>query len=396
MAIIKAVNSGSSLGGAIDYITKKEKTEEKLIATKDCSIETVKLEMQMTKEQFHKTTGRQYKHYIQSFNPEDKVTPEQAYKIGSKFMDNEKFKGHEVVMATHKDKDHVHNHFIVNSVNFENGKKYHEKKTDLQQLKEFNNELCHEYNLTVPVKGEHITSCNMKKYKALEKGIKGTEKSYLIKTARDVSSTLKTSNDREQFIKNMEQKGYQVRWEESRKNITFTTPEGKKVRSSNLEKTFKQEMFNKGGMELEMARCRELRTGTTKSDERQRTTVETHKRNERTQPNNAELHQSTHGQGHDKASDTRKRIDENNNEQSRDSKQNGIDTEGARRKANELRKSTSSDFGKWKKRDDPKQPNNTGENDRDREHDSKSNEWNSKGHEKPTRKSRDKDFGHDR
>jgi|LGVF01.2.fsa_nt_gb hypothetical protein len=260
MAIIKAVNSGSSLGGAIDYITQKEKTDEKLIATKDCSIETAKLEMQMTKEQFHKTTGRQYKHYVQSFNPEDKVTPQQAYKIGLKFMENEKFKGHEVVMATHKDKGHVHNHFIVNSVNFENGKKYHEKKTDLQQLKEFNKELCIEHGLTIPVKGHNITSDNMKKYKVLEKGINGTDKSYLVKTAKDVSSTLKISDDREQFIKNMEKQGYHVKWEETRKNVTFTTPEGKKVRSSNLEKTFKQEMFSKGGMEIEMGRCRELRT----------------------------------------------------------------------------------------------------------------------------------------
>lgn len=258
MAIIKAVNSKASIGKAINYITKEEKTEEKLISGKDCNPHTAIDEMKATKEQWGKTEGRQYKHYVQSFNPEDKITPEKAHEIGNKLMNNtEKFKGYEVIMATHVDKGHIHNHFIVNSVNFENGKKYHESKKDLQMLKEKNDELSREYGLTIPTKNKEITSFKQKKYRAIEKGATGKGKSYLLNTAKEVSNSLKKATDKESFIKDMKSKGYKVNWKDTRKHITFTTPEGKKVRNSNLEKTFKEHKFSKEGMISEIQRNRE-------------------------------------------------------------------------------------------------------------------------------------------
>jgi hypothetical protein len=260
MAVIKAVNSKASIGKAINYVTKKEKTEERLISGKDCNPRTAIDEMKATKEQWGKTEGRQYAHLVQSFNPEDKVTPKQAHEIGRKFIEsNEKFKGHEVVIATHVDKGHVHNHFIINSVNFQNGKKLHTTKKELQQLKERSNELSREHGLSVPTRGDNITTFDQKKYRAIEKGAKGQDKSYLLDTARNVSQSLKKATDRESFIKDMESKGYKVNWKDTRKHITFTTPEGKKVRNSNLEKTFKEHKFSKEGMENEIQRNRERR-----------------------------------------------------------------------------------------------------------------------------------------
>lgn len=257
MAVIKAVNSKASLGKAIKYVTKEEKTEEKLILGKDCNPITAIDEMKATKEQWNKTEGRQYAHLVQSFKPEDNVTAKKAYEIGKKFIENtEKFKGHEVVMATHVDKGHIHNHFIVNSVNYENGKKLHTTKNELQQLKEYSNQLSREYGLSIPTKGKDITSFNQKKYKAIEKGFTGKEKSYLLETAKEVSSSLKKAINKENFIKEMESKGYRVTWTDTRKNITFTTPEGKKVRDSNLEKTFKEHKFSKEGITNEIQRNR--------------------------------------------------------------------------------------------------------------------------------------------
>lgn len=64
MAVIKAVSSRASIGHAINYVTKDEKTEEKLISGIDCSPQTAIDEMKATKEIWHKTEGRQYKHYI--------------------------------------------------------------------------------------------------------------------------------------------------------------------------------------------------------------------------------------------------------------------------------------------------------------------------------------------
>ena len=267
MAVIKAVNSKASIGKIINYITKGEKTEEKLILGKDCTPATAIDEMKATKEQWKKTEGRQYKHYVQSFNPKDKITSEKANEIGKKFIENtEKFKGHEVLMATHVDKGHIHNHFIVNSVNFENGKKYQEKKQDLEILKEKSNELSRDHGLSIPTKGENITSFNQKKYKSIEKGATGKEKSYLLDTAKEVSSSLSTAISQDAFIKNMEHKGYQVNyWDDKRKYITVTTPKGQKVRSTNLEKTFKQHKFSKEGMENEFQRNRETTRTTSRS-----------------------------------------------------------------------------------------------------------------------------------
>lgn len=273
MAVIKAVNSKASIGKAINYVTKEEKTEERLISGKDCNPRTAIDEMKATKEQWGKTEGRQYAHLVQSFNPEDKVTPKQAHEIGRKFIEsNEKFKGHEVVIATHVDKGHVHNHFIVNSVNFENGKKLHITKKELQQLKERSNELSREHGLSVPTRGDAITTFDQKKYKAIEKGFTGKEKSYLLDTAIEVSNSLKKATSREEFIKDMESKGYKVNWKDTRKHITFTTPEGKKVRNSNLEKTFKEHKFSKEGMENEIQRNREQ--GRRKEQSAERTTGE--------------------------------------------------------------------------------------------------------------------------
>lgn len=249
MAIIKAVNSKANIGKAVDYVTKEEKTEEKLISGKDCIPQTAKQEMQFTKEQWGKTTGRQYKHYVQSFNPKDKITPKKAHEIGREFAENEKFKGHEVLIATHIDKGHIHNHFIINSVNFENGNKYQETKKDLELLKEKSNELSKENNLTIPTKGDKITSYNQKKYKVIEKDIKGEGRSAILQTGDDIKSTLEKATSKEEFIKTMEGKGYKVEWKDTRKHITFTTPDGRKFRNTNLEKTLKEDRFSKKTME---------------------------------------------------------------------------------------------------------------------------------------------------
>ncbi len=93
MAVIKVVNSKASIGKAINYITKEEKTEERLISGKDCNPFTTIDEMKATKEQWGKTEGRQYKHYIQSFDPKDKMSHAKAHQIGVEWAEKN-FKGH--------------------------------------------------------------------------------------------------------------------------------------------------------------------------------------------------------------------------------------------------------------------------------------------------------------
>lgn len=256
MAIIKAVNSKANIGQAVNYVVNKEKTQG-MVSGKDCNPRTAIDEMKATKEYWGKMKGRQYKHYVQSFDPKDNITPEMAHEIGKKFMENAKeFEGFEVVMGTHIDKGHIHNHFIVNSVNFKNGKKYQESERDLERLKNFSNELSLEHGLSVPTKGAQPTAFDMKKYKALEKGFEEKGKSYLLDTAKDVFQSLKKATGKDEFINLMNKKGYEVNWRDNGKNITFQNPDGKKIRSSNLEKTFKDPKFSKEGMmnEFELKR----------------------------------------------------------------------------------------------------------------------------------------------
>jgi hypothetical protein len=250
MAIIKAINSKSSISKIINYVADKEKTSKELMYGKDCSSEPSQAieDMKMTKELYNKNTGRQYKHFVQSFSPEDDISPEKANRIGREWAEKA-FKGYEVFIATHTDKDHIHNHFIVNSVNFENGEKYRQSKLDLQKYKEINDKICEREHISLSeAKKEVITNFNIKKHKAIEKGLQGQYKSYMVELRDNIINSMSKSKDKEQFILLMNEIGYKVNWSDTRKNITYTTPENKKVRDTNLAKTFKDEKMLKEGL----------------------------------------------------------------------------------------------------------------------------------------------------
>lgn len=250
MAVIKAINSKSSVSSVINYVADKDKTSEELMYGKDCSSNPNQAidDMKMTKELYNKEDGRQYKHFVQSFDPKDNITPDKANQLGREWAEKN-FKGYEVFIATHKDKDHIHNHFVVNSVNFEDGRKLVYDNKQLAEFKKVNDLICEREGLHITEpKKDVLTSFNTQKYKALEKGAEGTYKSYMLDLWKNVNSSMKKATSKEQFIQSMNQKGYQVNWSDTRKYITFETPEGKKVRNNNLEKTFKNDKFSKEGL----------------------------------------------------------------------------------------------------------------------------------------------------
>ena len=155
MAVIKAVSSKAGIGQALDYVTKEEKTEDKLVSGLHCEPDTVKDEMQATKELWGKTGGRTYKHFVHSYHEDEHITPEQAHKNAIELAKGtEAWKGHEVLIATHIDRGHIHTHFIVNSVNFEDGHKLQWSKADLQNLKDRCNAQSREQGLHVSEKGK--------------------------------------------------------------------------------------------------------------------------------------------------------------------------------------------------------------------------------------------------
>lgn len=254
MAVIKAVSSKAGIGQALDYVTKEEKTEDKLVSGLHCEPDTVKDEMQATKELWGKTGGRTYKHFVHSYHEDEHITPEQAHKNAIELAKGtEAWKGHEVLIATHIDRGHIHTHFIVNSVNYENGHKLQWSKADLQNLKDRCNEQSRQQGLHVPEKGktfsgeerEETVAWNKETYNLLKQAEKGEVKSYVQDTALAVMDCRETATSREDFIDQMKARGYGVDWQDSHKYITFTDLERQsqgekqcKVRNNKLEKYY--------------------------------------------------------------------------------------------------------------------------------------------------------------
>lgn len=177
MAIIKAVSSRASIAKAIKYVTQDEKTKSDLITGIGCSVSSVIDEMEVTKLLWGKTGGRTYKHFIQSFHEDEKITAEEAHQIALEWVEKcEILKGFECLIATHDDKAHIHSHIIVNSVNFDTGKKFNMKKSDLSKMKDICNKITKERGLSVPEKGftfegegrETVAAWNRKVYEELQ------------------------------------------------------------------------------------------------------------------------------------------------------------------------------------------------------------------------------------
>lgn len=247
MAIIKSVkNSHSNIKHIINYVTKKEKTiGKKLCSGFNCNIDTAAKEMQTTKELYNKTKGRTYKHFVQSFPPEENITPQQAHQLAKEFVEQcPLFSDFEIVYCTHVDKGHIHSHLILNSVSFMDGHKFQMSKKDLEDMKILNNKLCMEHGFSICEIGKKksdsmtLISYDTNKYQFLKKAKEGKVKSFVQDTAIAVYDSMQSSTSKEEFIKSMESKGYSVDWQDNHKYIVFINADGKKVRNSNLQKTY--------------------------------------------------------------------------------------------------------------------------------------------------------------
>ena len=128
-----------------EYNFKNEKVC--YVSSLNCSEDNPYEDMKFTKERFRKTDGILAFHGYQSFK-ENEVTPDIAHEIGVKFAE-EMFKDYEVIVSTHQNTNHIHNHFILNSVSFKTGKKYNNNRTNLAKLRHISDSLCAEYGLSV-------------------------------------------------------------------------------------------------------------------------------------------------------------------------------------------------------------------------------------------------------
>ena len=253
MAIIEAISSKANIKRIIRYVTQDKKTNVNLISGKDCMAESCLEEMLYTKNLYHKNSGRQYIHIIQSFDPKDNLSAEQVHNVGIKLANT--FNGFQVLVATHIDKNHLHNHLVINSVSFENGYKIQMSKKDLQYIKDYSDKLCLEIGASIIPKKEKTNYIKRNEYRVAEQG-----KSWKFKLMNAIDLSLAESNTKEEFIKNMNKLGYQVNWTDTRKYITYTTPEGYKCRDNKLY----DEKYSKGAMENEFRRIEKEQSNSTR------------------------------------------------------------------------------------------------------------------------------------
>ena len=242
---IKGRGKGSgAMGGVMQYVQQKKKTlweGQQLVTGYNCTSRTAYLEMQMTKQQFHKTDRRQYYHFVQSFPEQDRLTPQEAHAIGLEFAQKQ-FPDFEVIVATHVDTDNLHNHLVVNSVSYKTGMKLHQNAADLQQHRQVNDTICQAHGLSVlPPAPKQVRQKRMSpgEYRAAARG-----QSWKFRLMNTIDECMRYAWTKEDFISLMESEGYQVRWTNSRKAITYTTPDSLKCRDDRLhdEKYLKEVM----------------------------------------------------------------------------------------------------------------------------------------------------------
>lgn len=138
-----------ALGDVMKYATNGEKTERQFfVSGVNCDVATARQEMMIAKEQFCDQSKIVCYHGYQSFK-EGEVTPEQAHEVGVKLAEKMWGDRFQVIVATHLNTNCLHNHFVVNSVSFVDGKHYHDNKANLRLFRQRSDELCREYSLSV-------------------------------------------------------------------------------------------------------------------------------------------------------------------------------------------------------------------------------------------------------
>lgn len=236
MAIIKFTSGKINPRIVINYVCNKEKTTDKLISGKDCMPESCEYEFAEVKKAFGKTDGRTYYHMIQSFSPDDRITPEQAHEVGLKMA--ELFEGYQVLVVTHTNKAHTHNHLVINSVNFENGKKLTISNQELERIKNYSNSICLK-------NGWDVTEAKTRRNRNPK------WKQIIIE---DALTAMAESYSMDEYISKLKEFGVYVSYNPDYKYMTYSDAEGHKCRDAKLfdERLLKKNLelyFDLGGAE---------------------------------------------------------------------------------------------------------------------------------------------------
>ena len=229
--------SAGALRGVAQYVSQDEKTLDEsgsqLISGQNCTPQLAGQEFQATRDMYHKESPVWFYHYVQSFSPDEVITGEQAHQLAKEFA-AKAWPDSEVLIATHLDAEHIHTHFIVNAVCWETGKMLRQGPNTLRSLRQLSDELClkHGFSVLPQQKKKQSQGMGTREYRSAAKG-----ESWKFRLMNAIDQCMCYASTREDFVSLMESEGYQVRWTASRKNITYTTPQGMKCRDDRLHES---------------------------------------------------------------------------------------------------------------------------------------------------------------
>ena len=247
----KGTQTRGCMKSVMRYVSQLSKTlwnGQQLVSGIGCQPETAFDEFLSTKLLHRKDGGVMFYHMVQSFPKGADIDPCAAHEAARQLAGY--FVGCEVLVCTHTDREHIHSHCIINSVNFETGKKVHIADKQIQELRVRNDQICEELGLPKFQKDEQrqLRGMSNAEYYTADRG-----ESWKFELMRVIDECMRCAGSREEFLILLRSEGYDATWTDSRKNITYTTPEGRKCRDSKLhiEKYLKENMEAEFGYRTE-------------------------------------------------------------------------------------------------------------------------------------------------
>ena len=247
----KGTQTRSCMKSVMRYVAQTSKTlwnGQQLVSGIGCQPETAFDEFLSTKLLHYKDDGVMFYHMVQSFPKGAAIDSRTAHEAARQLAGY--FEGCEVLVCTHTDREHIHSHCIINSVNFETGRKVHMADEQIQELRIRNDQICEELGLPKFQRDDQRQSRGMSnaEYYPADRG-----ESWKFELMRVIDDCMRCAGNREEFLILLRSEGYDATWTDSRKNITYVTPDGRKCRDSKLhmEKYLKENMEAEFGYRTE-------------------------------------------------------------------------------------------------------------------------------------------------
>ena len=257
MAIVECIpekkQTPSAQKGVIDYCMQPSKTLDEgeqlaYVSGINCIPELAQESFLATQNHFGCKAGSvRFYHYVQSFKPEEKLSPQQAHDIGMELAQS--FGNREVIVATHIDRDHLHNHFVVSAYDFETGTKLHNNKFYLAELRKRSDEICQAHGLSTLKEYDPRKKSQRlgpKEYRAAERG-----NSWKMELRVAIDYCMARSRSKSEFKKEMKKLGYDMIYTPERKYITYIlhTEDGQEKRIRDIK--LNEDKYRKENMDRE-------------------------------------------------------------------------------------------------------------------------------------------------